>query len=265
MIIFLSKIWRLFGTGFCFAVFGIGGIIIATLWLPFYRIRYKNNEEKRKQACRYAVHLTFKSFVWLMYVVGVTKVDTKGVEALKRVKGKIIIANHPSLIDVVVLISIVKNADCIVKQTLLQNVFTRGIIKNTGYISNADPEDLITDCKTSLEKGCNLIIFPEGTRTLPGADFDFKRGAANIALRCEKNFQRVLIEVTPPALTKGLPWYKVPDRKIHMKLVILDEVDTSNYPAETISKSVRQLTRDIQQTYREDFAQFNKVYEQHES
>ncbi|MEP0355392.1 MAG: lysophospholipid acyltransferase family protein [Paraglaciecola sp.] len=261
MNIYLSKIWRLFGTAFCFTVFGLGGVVIAALWLPFYRVRYKNNEDKRKQACRYAVHLTFKWFVWLMYVVGVTKVDTRGLEELKNVRGKIIIANHPSLIDVVVLISIVKNADCIVKQTLLQNIFTRGIIKNTGYISNADPEELITDCKTSLEKGCNLIIFPEGTRTLPNTEFNFKRGAANIALRSKKNFQRVLIEVTPPALTKGWPWYKVPKSKIHMKLVVLNEVETSSYSSDSITKSVRQLTRDLQQTYREDFAKFDKIYE----
>ncbi|MFT2091850.1 lysophospholipid acyltransferase family protein [Paraglaciecola sp. 2405UD69-4] len=261
MIIFLSKIWRFLGTAFCFAIFGLGGIIIASLWLPFYRLKYKNDEDKRKQACRYAVHLTFKSFVWLMYIVGVTKVDVKGLEVLKRAKGKIIIANHPSLIDVVVLISIVKNADCIVKHSLLQNVFTRGIIKNTGYISNADPEDLITDCKTSLEKGCNLIIFPEGTRTFPGTEFNFKRGAANIALRSEKNFQRVLIKVTPPALTKGLPWYKVPERKIHMKLVVLNEIDTSVYSSQGISKSVRELTREQQRSYREDFAKFDDIFD----
>ena len=261
MMVFISKTWRLFATGFCFAVFGLGGVIIAALWLPFYRLRYSNDEEKRKQACRYAVHLTFKSFVWLMYIVGVTKVDAKGLDTLKDLKGKIIIANHPSLIDVVVLVSIVRNADCIVKQNLLKNVFTKGIIKNTGYISNADPEDLIQDCKSSLEKGCNLIIFPEGTRTFPGADISFKRGAANIALRSGKNFQRVLIQVTPPALTKGWPWYKVPKSKIHMKLAVLEEFDISDYDVDTPSKSVRQLTRDIQQLYKNDFADFATIYD----
>lgn len=121
----LSKLWRLFATGFCFAVFGLGGMLMAAFWLPLYRIIYKD-ENKRKKACRYAVHLGFKGFIWLMYVVGVTKVDTSGLEKLKTLKGKIIIANHPSLIDVVVLISLIRNADCVVKQSLWQNVFTRG-------------------------------------------------------------------------------------------------------------------------------------------
>lgn len=260
---YLDQIWRLFATGFCFAVFGIGGVIIAALWLPFYRVKYKNNEAKRKQACRHAVHLTFKSFVWLMFVVGVTKVDVKGLNKLKNLKGKIIIANHPSLIDVVVLISIVRNADCIVKQNLLSNIFTRGVIKNTGYISNADPEELIKDCKTSLDQGSTLIIFPEGTRTFPGAPMTFRRGAANIALRSETNFQQVLIQVTPPALTKGWPWYKVPKSKIHMELVALEEIDISGYDALSASKSVRQLTRDLEQMYRKDFDNFSSIYRNH--
>ncbi|MDU0353028.1 lysophospholipid acyltransferase family protein [Paraglaciecola aquimarina] len=257
---YLDRTWRLFATGFCFAMFGIGGIIIAATWLPFYGLIYKNNEAQRKKSCRYAVHLTFKSFVWLMYAVGVCKFDTKGLDKLKNLQGKILIANHPSLIDVVVLISIVRNADCIVKQNLLENVFTRGVIRNTGYISNADPEELIKDCEKSLQQGSTLIIFPEGTRTKPGTALNFRRGAANIALRCATNFQRVLIEVTPPALTKGWPWYKVPKRKIHMKLVALDEVEISPYDTGTASKSVRQLTRDIEGLFQADTANFSSIY-----
>ncbi|WP_158972316.1 1-acyl-sn-glycerol-3-phosphate acyltransferase [Paraglaciecola sp. L3A3] len=262
---YIDRLWRLFATGFCFAVFGIGGVIIAATWLPFYGIKYKNNEAKRKKSCRYAVHLTFKSFVWLMYIVGVTKVDAKGLNKLKTLQGKILIANHPSLIDVVVLISIVRNADCIVKQNLLENVFTRGVIRNTGYISNADPEELIKDCKASLQQGSTLIIFPEGTRTKPDTELKFRRGAANIALRSATNFQRVLIQVTPPALTKGWPWYKVPKRKIHMQLVALEEFDVSSYDANTASKSVRQLTRDIELLYQKDTANFSSLYQNHSS
>ena len=94
------------------------------------------------------------------------------------------LANHPSLIDVVVLISIIPNADCVVKAHLFKNPFLRGVVKNTGYISNADPEGLLVDCKKSLAAGNNLIIFPEGTRTKVGQAVKFQRGAANIALRC---------------------------------------------------------------------------------
>lgn len=254
----LSKLWRLIATAFCFAVFGIGGLLMAAFWLPLYRIIYKE-ENKRKMACRFAVHLGFKGFIWLMYIVGVVKVDTKGLEKLKTLKGKIIIANHPSLIDVVVLISLIRNADCVVKQSLWQNIFTKGVLRNTGYMSNADPEGLVDECSRSLAQGSNLIIFPEGTRTLPGSTLKFQRGAANLALRSGFNFQQVLIKVSPPALTKGWPWYKVPPRQIHLELIVLDEYDVMPYRDGNISLSVRKLTRDLEALFIKNVADFDSM------
>jgi 1-acyl-sn-glycerol-3-phosphate acyltransferase len=255
----ISKIWRFFATAFCFAVFGICGILMALLWLPLYRIKYRN-EETRKKACRYAVHLTFKYFIGLMYCVGVTKVTTNKIEKLSNLKGKIVIANHPSLIDVVVLISLIPNANCVVKQSLWKNIFTRGILRNTGYLNNAEPQDLIADCGKSLRQGSNLIIFPEGTRTKPGSPLSFQRGAANLALRTGANFQRVLIQVSPPALTKGWPWYRIPPRQIHLQLTVLEEFDVSPSLQDNISLSVRNLTRDIQKEYSNELARFDSAY-----
>ncbi|WP_340679963.1 lysophospholipid acyltransferase family protein [Paraglaciecola sp.] len=255
---YLSKLWRFFATAFCFAVFGIGGMFIALFWLPLYRIKHRD-EASRKKACRYAVHLTFKGFIYLMYWVGVAKVTTSGIEKLNKLKGNIIIANHPSLIDVVVLISLIRNADCVVKQSLWQNIFTRGVLRNTGYISNADPQGLIDDCQISLQQGSNLIIFPEGTRTRPGSPLTFQRGAANLALRVGANFLRVLIQVSPPALTKGWPWYKIPPRQIHLDLSVLDEFDVSPYTQGNISLSVRKLTRDLEQLYVDELGRFDSA------
>ncbi len=251
-----SKIWRLFATAFCFAVFGLSGLVMAIFWLPVYRILYKD-EAKRQKAGRYSVHIGFKLFVWLMETVGVTKVDVQGLDQLKEVKGKIIIANHPCLIDVVVLISLIPNANCVVKQQLWKNVFTRGVLRTSGYLSNVDPEALIADCKASLESGSNLIIFPEGTRTTPGNKIKFRRGAANIALRSGINFQRILIQVSPPTLTKGIPWYKVPKTKMKMKLTVLDEYDISSYSQDSFSLAVRELTRDIERVFLDDLAKLD--------
>ncbi len=221
---------------------------MALLWLPLYRLRYKD-EKRQKKACRYAVHLSFKGFIWLMRMVGVVKVETRGLDKLQNLRGKIIIANHPSLIDVVVLISLIRNADCVVKQDLWNNLFISGVIKSSGYLSNADPEGLIEDCRLSLEQGNNLIIFPEGTRTKPDTIPKLRRGAANLALRCQKDLQVVSIHVSPPALTKGFPWYKVPPSKIILQLDVKGELKVAAFQGESITKSVRTLTREIERLF----------------
>ncbi len=254
----ISKVWRFFATAFCFTVFGICGILMAVLWLPLYRIKYQH-EETRKKACRYAVHLAFKYFIWLMYCVGVSKVTTSKIDKLTNLKGKIVIANHPCLIDVVVLISLIPNANCVIKQSLWKNIFIRSVLKNAGYLNNAEPQKLIDDCRDSLRQGSNLIIFPEGTRTKPGSPLNFQRGAANLALRAEANFQRVLIQISPPALTKGWPWYRIPSRKMHLDLTVLDEFDVSPYLQDNISLSVRKLTRDIQKIFTDELAHFDSA------
>lgn len=248
----INRIWRFFATAFCFAVFGLGGLILAILWLPAYKLIYLSHRQKQQKASRRAVHLMFKFFVTLMSFVGVVKVEGTNLHQLAKMKGMIVIANHPSLIDVVVMISVIRDANCVVKKSLWHNPFIGGVVRCTGYLSNDDPEQLVEQCRASLSQGSNLIIFPEGTRTKPGSLPVFQRGAANLALRTGKNFQRILLDVTPPGLTKGLPWYKVPKHKMIFSLEVKEEFDVAPFQGVNISKSVRKLTREIQQTFVEE-------------
>jgi len=94
-----------------------------------------------------------------------------------------IVANHPSLIDVVFLIGLMRQTNCVVKQSLFQNPFTRGPVRDAGYISNDGSADMLDAAADALREGQTLIIFPEGTRTTPGAAPAFHRGGAAIALR----------------------------------------------------------------------------------
>ena len=138
--------YRVLATGFCFSVFGIGGLLLSLLLLPMQRL-WLRDAHKSKIAARYTVHVSFKFFIRLMRVLGVVDFDFPTVAELAHARGKILIANHPTLIDVVALISLLPNADCVVKSRLLSNPFMRGVIRSTGYLSNADPDGLLLECK----------------------------------------------------------------------------------------------------------------------
>ena len=92
-----------------------------------------------------------------------------------------IIANHPSLLDVAFLISQIDNTSCIIKHGLTRNPFTRGPVTAAGYISNDESADMLNRA-SALRGGQTLIVFPEGTRTT-GDMPRFHRGACAIALR----------------------------------------------------------------------------------
>ena len=68
--------------------------------------------------------------------VGVLTYEFEGAERLGR-PGQIIVANHPSLIDVVFLLGFTPQATCIVKEALFQNPFTRWPVAAAGFVSNS--------------------------------------------------------------------------------------------------------------------------------
>ncbi|GGO65931.1 lysophospholipid acyltransferase family protein [Bowmanella pacifica] len=244
----LNRIWRFFATAFCFSLFGLGGLFLALIWFPLCNLFYSDQARKRAN-CRAIVRQTFGFFVTVMCWVGVIRVSLEEAQKLRALSGKVVIANHPSLIDVVVLISLIPNADCVVKSSLLRNPFMRGVIKATGYISNDNVDELLADCERSLSQGNNLIIFPEGTRTYPGQPCHFVRGAANIAIRTAKDFQLVFLRVEPPFLTKGLPWYKVPARRVDFMLRVAGTYNVHPYLSDNVTGAVRKLTKDIENLF----------------
>jgi len=140
-----------------------------------------------------------------------------------------VIANHPSLIDVVVLISVIPDANCIVKQSLWHNPFTRGPIRAAQYISNSGSLDMLEEAADALREGQTLIVFPEGTRTTSGQPPEFHRGAASIALRGAQVITPVIIRVEPTTLTKAEPWYSVPSRRFHFLLRRGQDIDPRQF------------------------------------
>jgi len=73
-----------------------------------------------------------------------------------------------------VLIAHIPNAVCVVKAKLWSNPFFGGVVRAAGYIRNDEPETLMRDCAACLAAGLPLIIFPEGTRTVPGERLHFR-------------------------------------------------------------------------------------------
>jgi 1-acyl-sn-glycerol-3-phosphate acyltransferase len=169
-----------------FAVFGISSLILGTTLLPLFHVLAGFSEKRFNVISRRFVNKFFKFFVKYIEVTGAMRLSIENRELLKNIQGKVVIANHPSLLDVVILISLIPNANCIVKGALIQNKFISLIIRDL-YIPNTLPfeEQMERAKKSMIEDGNNLIIFPEGTRSKPGEPWFFKKGAARFALFAE--------------------------------------------------------------------------------
>jgi 1-acyl-sn-glycerol-3-phosphate acyltransferase len=245
MIETLERGWRVLATGISFATFGLGGLGLRLLYFPLLQLIVRDQALQSRLA-RLAVHHSFRFFIEWMRVLGVLSYRFEGVEKLSR-PGLLILANHPTLLDVVFLISLVPNADCVVKASLARNPFTRGPIQATGYLCNDSGPALIQGCIASVKEGNNLIIFPEGTRTPVNSPMRLQRGAANIAVRGPCNITPVTIRCEPLGLTKGTPWWRVPPKRMHFTLQVHDDILVESPPEEAggEARAARQLTAQL--------------------
>ena len=248
----ISYGWRLLATGFCFGVFGIGGLILRFLVFPLLSFVLWNKVERVTMA-RAIIRRGFSFFINLMHGLGVLRYEIEGVQRLDR-RGLLILANHPSLIDTVFLMAIVRQADCILKADLQTNFFTRGPVRSAGYIFNDRGMGLINDCIRSLKAGSNLIVFPEGTRTRSDGVIQLKRGAANIAVRAKCNVTPVIIECQPRTLGKGEKWWSIPPRMVVFKIMVQEDIAITHFIGESVSEALaaRNLTAYLQNYFSEE-------------
>jgi len=233
----LNFAWRFFATGFCFVTFGLGGVLLWVLVFPTLNLFIQNRNQRSTRA-KWVIRHVFRFFVGQMHQMGIFSYDIKGQGKLNRT-GLLILANHPSLIDVVFLMSIVEHADCVVKASLMRNPFTRGPVTAAGFICNDQGPSLIDDCITSLKHGNNLIIFPEGTRTPINQTFGrLQRGASNMAVRGGVDITPVVIRCNYSILAKGMPWWKIPPSTPHFSIEVQDDLNVVHAVGECATAAV---------------------------
>jgi 1-acyl-sn-glycerol-3-phosphate acyltransferase len=115
------------------------------------------------------------------------KVETHGIENIPKDKACIFMANHSSLIDILVMIiGTPYHFNFIAKKELLWVPFI-GLDMVMGgdfLIDRSNPrkaKKCLIKVEKRLKKGWNMLIFPEGTRSLDGDLLPFKRGAFKLA------------------------------------------------------------------------------------
>lgn len=245
--------WRLIATALSFSLFGIGGVLLRIVVFPLLAL-LPGDAMLRRARARAVVSRTFYWFVRFMYRSGVLTYEVEGAERLGR-PGQMVIANHPSLIDVVVLIAFIRDANCVVKQSLWDNPSMRGPIRAAGYISNSGSLDMLDEAAGALQQGQTLIVFPEGTRTTPGQTPEFHRGAAAIAVRGASIVTPVVISVTPTTLTKAEPWYSIPSRRFHFRLRVGEDIDPRQFTEQApLPIASRKLNDHLHQHFMKELA-----------
>ncbi|HET7370135.1 MAG TPA: lysophospholipid acyltransferase family protein [Gammaproteobacteria bacterium] len=215
----MGKLWRAFGTGLCFVLYATLTWLASMTILPLLLVWPGTPGARRRRVRR----LTSASFRWLLALIAALRlgyVEVEGGEWLRRTEGKLLLATHPMYLDVVALVGLLPQADCVVKQAMWRNPFYRRFVKAVGYVGNGSGTGLMHDCVDALQRGRTLILFPEGTRSTPGEPLHFRRGAAQVAVRSQCDILPVMIRCEPLALGKGQAWYQVGGRPWRLSIKV---------------------------------------------
>lgn len=221
----INWIHRLIGTAIGYISFGIGGSLLGLLF-PLFNLFIP--KARRKNWARNSIHRVFGLLLKWARFLGVLDWQVIGAEKLGR-KGQLIIANHPSLLDVVFVIAQIKSANCIVKSSLWRNPCMIGPVSAAGYIKNDDTSQMIDQGIDALKGGDCLVVFPEGTRTKPNETLLFQRGAALMAIKGAEILTPVVITVSPSTLSKSEKWFNIPSKRFVMTMKVCEDISLSAY------------------------------------
>jgi 1-acyl-sn-glycerol-3-phosphate acyltransferase len=152
----------------------------------------------------------FRACLGCLSLSGRFHFDLSELDALRGEKSLIIACNHPSLWDVVLIISRLPDVACVMKAELVNNIFLGGGARLARYIRNESPRQMIMQAVKDLQRGSHLLFFPEGTRTVQRPINPLKGSIGIIASRAKVAVQTVFIETDSAFLGKGWPLLKKP-------------------------------------------------------
>ena len=227
-----------------FAFFGAGSLILSFILIPVGGIFIKGR--KKREYFSHFIHKLWAWYTGVLISVGLIKIEKNNVE---QMKGKIIVATHPSFIDIVILIGIYDNSLCLAKKEILNNFFMKNIVKNVYIPNNVELDEFKDICKAALDDGYNIVIFPTGTRTVEGEDLKIHKGAAALQIAAGADIIPIKIECDYPFLQKNRPVYDAGNRVITYAITQLEPIKLSQFS----EKSEIKLRKEISEKIKSDF------------
>lgn len=190
----------LLGLGLASLVFNLGAMLLYPL-LP---------AERGRRWGRAGISGGYRGFWAVASAVGMMRIDARCLDRLRDEPGVVFVANHPTMLDALLLVAHLPRSACIMKASLMKNVFLGAGARLARYIRNDSARAMIKLAVQDLRAGGQLVLFPEGTRTTDWPVNAFRPGVTLIAKLAQAPIQTVFIDTDTRYLGKGWPIWRVP-------------------------------------------------------
>lgn len=215
-----NPLWRAYE----YLAMGLGLGVLALIclaWLPFAALLHPILPQRAGQRLgRLAIMAGFRGYLGFLQLFCACRFELGTLDGLRGDAPLILVANHPSLLDAVMIVSRLPNAVCVMKSALLDNLLFGAAARLARYIRNDAPLGMILKAREELRRGAHLLIFPEGTRTRRFPVGTCLPSAGMVAERSGVPVQSLLIEMSSPYLGKAWRLFRPPELPLHCRIRI---------------------------------------------
>ena len=210
---------------FSFSIFGFGAFFVNIFLFPCAKLFLK--DKKLLYFYSDTIHFTWRFFLKFVMFLRLIKLDIKDKSKIQSIKSKIIVATHPSFIDILILIALIPRTTCIVKSNLSKNIFLNNIINSVFILEDESIEDLKTHSKKMIENGFNIIIFPSGIRHRRNEFPKMRKGASTIAMYVNVDIECLKFYTDYDFLFINQPIYQAGSKPVTYELSYSGNIDIS--------------------------------------
>jgi 1-acyl-sn-glycerol-3-phosphate acyltransferase len=209
--------------------FFVVALVIFLLTAPFDRRRVVLH----LYSCFWASFYVYANPLWRLRVTGREKLPWRG--------PAVIVANHASLIDILVLFALYRPFKWVSKASIFRVPFIGWNMALNDYVGlvrgkRESVMKMMAECRRHLERGAPVLIFPEGTRTKTGELQAFKDGAFQLAVESKCPLIPVVVHGTGNALPKhGF----VLREQVRARVEVLDPIDPAGFTVDALRDEAR--------------------------
>ena len=218
--------WRQLAFGFVLGQLGASLMLLSCIARPLALLLPRAAAARGGRAC---ISFIYRRCWASASRLGLMHVDADALDALRGERGGLIVAaNHPTMLDAMLIVAHLPRSVCVMRADLMRNLFLGPGARLAGYIGNDSGHGMVRDSVDALREGQVLVLFPEGTRTLAPPVNAFKPGITLIAKLAQVPIQTVLIHSDSPFLRKGWPLLRAPIGTIRIRVTLGKRFPASN-------------------------------------
>ena len=236
-------------------LFFLVAVIIANPIAMLYSLLVKDQEMRRRKL--HQILCFFARLVTLWHGIPGVKFSVGNPHEEDFHKPAIIICNHQSHLDLMIMLMLTPKLICLTKDWVWNNPFYGYIIRNAEFYPVSEgTETLMPKLQSLVERGYSIAVYPEGTRSQNCSISRFHQGAFHLAQQLELDVLPLILYGAGKALPKK--------GKFLRKWPIRIELDKRLSPAEMLAlgDTPREQASQMRKYYKKRYAEMANRIEQ---